>query len=204
MFLHVLTHIETNKGFFSVKHELSKSFAKFSLSYSSRSKKHKRSNGLGWIIQPSTRSLNCLSDGLDSHVLTDHTVFENITHCQNAITLTFQKLIWRNSSPYSHNICDVISYDFVAQHLFFVSTFFFFNLFHAFQSLKFLFQGRQLGVLELSSSIKIKFTFSLFNLKLHRGNFIHNLIDTVDTSLLCHPFKCESLLFASQFVQLLI
>mmetsp|Transcript_83802 Transcript_83802/g.242013 ORF Transcript_83802/g.242013 Transcript_83802/m.242013 type:complete len:82 (-) Transcript_83802:2083-2328(-) len=80
MLFHVFTHVKTDKRIFVIEHKLTQSLAELCFSNSRRPQEDKRGNRLGWIVEASTRTLNCFSHHFNRFILTNDSLAEIFCH----------------------------------------------------------------------------------------------------------------------------
>ena len=114
IFLHILTHINTNHVLFVIKQACGKCFRKFCLTYTSRSEEHKGTDWLCRIFNSCFRTDNGFSNLFHTFILTDNSFMEFLIKIQCLISLTLGKFCYRNTRPAADDRCDfIIGYRFV-------------------------------------------------------------------------------------------
>ncbi len=76
IFLHILTHINTNHVLFIIKQACGKCLCKFCLTYTSRSKEHKGTDWLTWIFNSCFRTNDRFGNLFHTLILTDYSLMK--------------------------------------------------------------------------------------------------------------------------------
>merc|ERR1712137_1277071 len=165
------------------------------------SKEDKRGNWLRWVIQPCSRTLDGFGNRLNSIVLPNNSPLQAFTHIQDAVTLSLSKLLCRNSSPHGNDLGNILSDNFVSQHLLSVFNVVRFALAGLLKSSELLLQLRKCRELELSGCIQFILALGLFNIQLNLRNLLLQFGDTIDSTFLELPARIESRRFTFKAFQ---
>ena len=117
VFLHVLTHINTNHAAFIIKESLCQSLGQLSFTNTGRAKEDK---GTDWTLRSldtSSGSQNSLADYLDSLILTNYPLMEHILQMEQLLPFTGKHLGNRNTSPTAYYLGNILLTNFFLQKL---------------------------------------------------------------------------------------
>ncbi len=109
--LHELGHVELDQVVFRVEEVLGKGPRELGLSDSSRAEEDERSDRATGILESRARPADCLRDGLDRLVLTDHPLVQLVFHAQQPRRLFLDQARDGNPGPCGHDLRDVLLTD---------------------------------------------------------------------------------------------
>ena len=181
MLLHVLTHVDTHHVLFIVKQILRQCLGKLRFADTGRSKEQERSDRLGRILDACFGTKNCFRDLRHAVILTDDSLVQLVTQCQDLSTLSLCQLCYRNTGPAGNNPLDLfLSHTLMYQaHILFV---------HAlFLDLQLLLQLRQLAILQFSCFIQIIITLCQLDLFIHCFDLLTQRLQLFNGFLLVVP-----------------
>ena len=108
IFLHILTHINTDHILFIIKQGGSQGLGQFCLTYAGRSKEQEGTDGLGRIFNPGFGTDNSVCYFGNAFVLSDHPFMKFIFQMKDLGTLSFCKFCHRNARPPGNDPGDLI------------------------------------------------------------------------------------------------
>ena len=179
MLLHVLTHVDTHHVLFIVKQVLRQCLGKLRLADAGWSKEQERSDRLGRILDSCFGTKNCFRDFRHAVILTDDSLVQFVTQCQDFSTLSLCQLCYRNTGPAGNNPLDLfLSHTLMYQaHILFVHALFLDLQLHL----------RQLAILQFSCFIQIIITLCQLDLFIHCFDLLTQRLQLFNGFLLVVP-----------------
>src|SRR5579862_5467330 len=110
--LHVLRHVDADHRFLVVEEERGDAARDLRFSDAGRTQEDERADRTVWILQPRTRAANRARNDLDSLVLTDDPLVQQITHLEELFRLRLREPAHRNFRPRRHDLGDILGGDF--------------------------------------------------------------------------------------------
>ena len=194
MFLHVLTHINTNHAAFIIKESLCQSLGQLSFTNTSRAKEDKGTNWPFWSLDTCSSSQNSLADYLNSLILTNYPLMEHILQMKQLLPFTGKHLGNRNASPTAYYLGNILLTNFFLQKLA-VSAL---GSNRFLLSLQLLLQLWKTTIFQFRQLVQIVISFCTFHLT---ANIVHFLLDATNSQnclLLRIPLSLQFLLLSLQ------
>ena len=114
IFLHILTHIDTNHILFIIEKSLCKGFGEFCFTNTGGSKEQEGTNWLGGIFDSCFGTKDGIGYTAYALVLTDHTFMKLIFQMKQFGTLSLCQPCYRDAGPAGNDPCDfIVGYYFV-------------------------------------------------------------------------------------------
>ena len=108
IFLHVLTHIDTNHVVLIIKQALGKCLCKLCLTYTCRSKEQERTDWFCRIFDTCFGTDNGFCHKFHTFILSNDTFMQLICKVKCLISLTLIQLCNRNTCPSGNDLCNLI------------------------------------------------------------------------------------------------
>ena len=195
IFLHVLTHIDTNHVVLIIKQALGKCLCKLCLTYTCRSKEQEGTDRFCRIFDTCFGTDDCFSYKLYTFILTDDTLMQFICKVKCLISLTLVQFCNRNTCPSGNDLCDlIICNGFMHKRKIFCLylCLFLFQLF---------LQLWKTSILELCCLIQIVLSLSFLNLLVHLLDLLADLLHMLYGILLILPLYFLTCILRFQFCQ---
>ena len=158
IFLHVLTHIDTDHILFIVKQCGSQSLGKLCFTNTGWSEEQEGTDRLCGILDSGFGTKDRICYETYTFILSYYTFVQLILKAQKLRSLALSQLGYRNTGPSGNDTCDLI----ICNCLMYQTSVTFFNLF--FFNFQLLLKLRQLAVLQLGSFLQIVILFCFLDL----------------------------------------
>ena len=195
IFLHVLTHIDTNHVVLIIKQALCKCLRKFCLTYTCRSKEQEGTDWFCRIFDTCFRTNNRFCYKLYALILTDDTLMQLICKVKSLVSLALVQFCNRNTCPSGNDFCNLIICNGFMHKCKIFCLYLCLFLFQLFLQLW------KTSILELCCLIQIVLSLSFLNLLVHLLNLLTDLLHMLYGILLILPLYFLTCILRFQFCQ---
>ena len=112
VFLHVFRHIETNHIFLTAKHAFSERSGQLGLADTGRAEEEEGTDRTFRILHAGTRTTDRRGNGMDSLILTDHSLMQLFFQMEQALGVALLQILQRYPRPFSDDFCHIFFRDF--------------------------------------------------------------------------------------------